>query len=52
MRTDEALAHRWLNVDTVMTRRRETVSYSSSRLQKTVILTANHIKENPPPMIR
>ncbi|EJW70248.1 hypothetical protein WUBG_18845 [Wuchereria bancrofti] len=48
MRTDEALTHRWLSMDRVMIRRRETVNYSSSRLRRTAILTANHIKDNPP----
>uniref|UniRef100_A0A158Q7Y7 Protein kinase domain-containing protein n=1 Tax=Elaeophora elaphi TaxID=1147741 RepID=A0A158Q7Y7_9BILA len=50
MRTDEALTHRWLSMDAVMIRRRETVNYPSSRLRKTAILTASHTKRNPPPM--
>ncbi|KAL3997510.1 Immunoglobulin I-set domain family protein [Acanthocheilonema viteae] len=44
MRTDEALAHRWLSMDSVMIRRRETVNYPSSRLRKTAILTGNRPK--------
>uniref|UniRef100_A0A1I8ENE3 Uncharacterized protein n=1 Tax=Wuchereria bancrofti TaxID=6293 RepID=A0A1I8ENE3_WUCBA len=52
MRTDEALTHRWLSMDRVMIRRRETVNYSSSRLRRTAILTANHIKDNPPRRMR
>lgn len=50
MRTDEALTHRWLSLDTVMIRRRELVNYPSSRLRKTAILTARHAKENSSPM--
>lgn len=43
MRTDEALTHRWLSMDSVMIRRRELVNYPSSRLRKTAILTARHV---------
>ncbi|MCP9264251.1 Immunoglobulin I-set domain protein [Dirofilaria immitis] len=48
IRTDEALTHRWLSMDSVMRRRRETINYPSSRLRKTAILTVNRIKDNPP----
>ncbi|KHN78737.1 Muscle M-line assembly protein unc-89 [Toxocara canis] len=40
MRTGEALTHRWLSNDSSMVRRRETIKYPSSRLQKTVLFTA------------
>ncbi|VDK70889.1 unnamed protein product [Litomosoides sigmodontis] len=46
MRTDEALSHRWLSMDSVMIRRRETVNYPSSRLRRTAVLTANPTKYN------
>uniref|UniRef100_A0A915PP41 Uncharacterized protein n=1 Tax=Setaria digitata TaxID=48799 RepID=A0A915PP41_9BILA len=45
MRTDEALTHRWLSMDAVMIRRRETINYPSSRLRKTAILTAGPMKD-------
>lgn len=50
MRTDEALSHRWLSMDSVMIRRRETVNYPSSRLRRTAILTASATKDNLSPM--
>ncbi|KAE9550262.1 hypothetical protein FO519_006523 [Halicephalobus sp. NKZ332] len=39
IRTDEALAHRWLSNDKQITRRREGVKYPSNRLRRTTLRT-------------